>query len=323
MSNSNGTNGSAARTAMAPLEQMLRHRRILLTGATGFLGKVFLSLLLRWHPEIERIYLLIRGDRRLSAQPLAPRNSRLAGVRSACASISAIASTATSRKSSPCSAATSPRTTWSPRAKRRARGAIDAVVHCAGLVNFEASLEKSLSVNTIGVANVIEFCRKRGAALIHVSTCYAAGNRRRPSLRGRHPDRLVPQRPAQLHAAARNSRRARRRRARRSGIPRPGASGRRTARDQCRERRRRRPRSGGRALAQAMGRGAPEGDRPGARAALGMAQHLQLQQEPRRAVGLRQRRTRSPPRWCALRSSKARSAIRSPDGTRASTPARR
>src|ERR1700733_16181400 len=66
MSNSNGTNGNAARTAMAPLEHTLRRRRILLTGATGFLGKVFLALLLRWHPEIERVYLLIRGDRRSS-----------------------------------------------------------------------------------------------------------------------------------------------------------------------------------------------------------------------------------------------------------------
>src|SRR6516165_8142351 len=65
MSNSNGNNG-AARTAMAPIEQILRHRSILLTGATGFLGKVFLSLLLRWHPEVERVYLLIRGDRRLA-----------------------------------------------------------------------------------------------------------------------------------------------------------------------------------------------------------------------------------------------------------------
>ncbi|MGH8011236.1 MAG: AMP-binding protein, partial [Candidatus Binataceae bacterium] len=54
-------------------------------------------------------------------------------------------------------------------------GALDAVIHCAGLVNFEASLEKALSINTVGVANVIEFCRQRGAAMIHVSTCYAAG----------------------------------------------------------------------------------------------------------------------------------------------------
>ena len=52
---------------------------------------------------------------------------------------------------------------------------LDAVIHCAGLVNFEASLEKAIAINTLGVANVIEFCRKRGAALLHVLTCYAAG----------------------------------------------------------------------------------------------------------------------------------------------------
>ena len=50
------------------------------------------------------------------------------------------------------------------------------VVHCAGLVNFEASLEKALAANTIGVANVLKFCRKQGAAMMHVSTCYVAGN---------------------------------------------------------------------------------------------------------------------------------------------------
>src|SRR5271155_1425905 len=69
MSSSNGKrNGAAPRGAssMPALEQVLRGRRILLTGATGFLGKVFLAILLRWHPEVERVYLLIRGDRRSS-----------------------------------------------------------------------------------------------------------------------------------------------------------------------------------------------------------------------------------------------------------------
>ena len=56
------------------------------------------------------------------------------------------------------------------------RGQIDAVVHCAGLVNFEASLEKALVANTLGVANVIEFCRKLDARLLHISTCYVAGS---------------------------------------------------------------------------------------------------------------------------------------------------
>ena len=54
-------------------------------------------------------------------------------------------------------------------------GSLDAVVHSAGLVNFEASLEKAIEVNTTGVANVIEFCAKVGAAMMHVSTCYVAG----------------------------------------------------------------------------------------------------------------------------------------------------
>ena len=43
------------------------------------------------------------------------------------------------------------------------------------MVNFEASLEKAISVNTLGVVNVIEFCKKHDAAMMHVSTCYAAG----------------------------------------------------------------------------------------------------------------------------------------------------
>ena len=57
---------AAARGAksMPTLERALAGRRILLTGSTGFLGKTFLYVLLRHHPEVERIYLLIRGDRR-------------------------------------------------------------------------------------------------------------------------------------------------------------------------------------------------------------------------------------------------------------------
>src|SRR5579859_525851 len=69
MSSSNATrNGAAAARngAMPPLATILRKRRILITGGTGFLGKVLLYLLLRHHPEIGRIFLLIRGDRKSS-----------------------------------------------------------------------------------------------------------------------------------------------------------------------------------------------------------------------------------------------------------------
>ncbi|HZO80100.1 MAG TPA: AMP-binding protein [Candidatus Binataceae bacterium] len=175
MSNSNGANAAGGRAAMPPLEQILRRRRILLTGATGFLGKVYLYLLLRWHPELDRIYLLIRGDRRLAqsrfrreildSPVMGPLREHL-GER--------FERYVEEKLAVVCGDITEPELVSEGEAP--GRGELDAVVHCAGLVNFEASLEKSLAVNTTGVANVIEFCRKRGVALLHVSTCYAAGD---------------------------------------------------------------------------------------------------------------------------------------------------
>src|SRR6202521_2640944 len=160
--------------AMPPLEEVLRSRRILITGGTGFLGKVLLSILLRHHPEIERIYLLIRGDRRsshlrfrreiLDSPALSPVREHLGAHFDR--HLEEKVAIVPGDISEP--GLISPDATIDP-------DSIDAVIHCAGLVNFEASLEKAIAINTVGVANVIEFCRKRGAALLHVSTCYAAG----------------------------------------------------------------------------------------------------------------------------------------------------
>jgi long-chain acyl-CoA synthetase len=160
---------------MPALEQVLKGRRILLTGATGFLGKVFLAILLRWHPEIERVYLLIRGDRRssvgrfrreiLDSPVFAPLRQHLGDKfdRYIEEKIVVVPGDITNAG------------LLGEEAKPFKAGSLDAVVHSAGLVNFEASLEKAIEVNTTGVANVIEFCHKVGAAMMHVSTCYAAG----------------------------------------------------------------------------------------------------------------------------------------------------
>ena len=160
---------------MPALEQVLKGRRILLTGSTGFLGKVFLAILLRWHPEIERVYLLIRGDRRssvgrfrreiLDSPVFAPLREHLGDKfdRYIEEKIVVVPGDITNEG------------LLGEEAKPFKPGSLDAVVHSAGLVNFEASLEKAIEVNTTGVANVIEFCGKVGAAMMHVSTCYVAG----------------------------------------------------------------------------------------------------------------------------------------------------
>ena len=173
MSSSNGKRNGAA---MPALVQVMLGRRILLTGSTGFLGKVFLAILLRWHPEIERIYLLIRGDRRssvgrfhreiLDSPVFAPLREHLGDQfdRYIEGKIVVVPGDITNAG------------LLGEEANPFKPGSLDAVVHSAGLVNFEASLAKAIEVNTPGVANVIEFCRKTGAAMMHVSTCYVAGS---------------------------------------------------------------------------------------------------------------------------------------------------
>ncbi len=175
MSNDHPAHPSVASTPgpLPPLAEVLSGRNVLLTGATGFLGKVILYLLLRRHPEINCIYLLIRGDSKsslnrfrrevLDSPVMGPLREYLNGgfERYVEERVTVLAGDIT--------------TPGLIGKDAVLHSKPDVVIHCAGLVNFEASLEKALNINVIGVKNVIDFCRKRGAALIHVSTCYVAG----------------------------------------------------------------------------------------------------------------------------------------------------
>lgn len=177
MSNNEDPNPTSGRELrpFPPLETIFRRRHILITGGTGFLGKVLLYLLLRDHPEIERIFLLIRGDvksslnryRReiLDSPVLAPLRAYLG---------ESFDTYVDQRVAILPGDITEPGLV-SEGAEVLREAPLDAVIHCAGLVNFDASLEKALSINVIGVEHVVEFCRQHQAALLHVSTCYAAG----------------------------------------------------------------------------------------------------------------------------------------------------
>ena len=43
------------------------HKRVLITGVTGFLGKAILEKILRETPDVSRVYLLVRSSTSLSA----------------------------------------------------------------------------------------------------------------------------------------------------------------------------------------------------------------------------------------------------------------
>ena len=55
---------------------------------------------------------------------------------------------------------------------------IDVVINSAGNVTFNPTLESALRTNVVGTQNVIAFSKRmRRPALVHVSTCFVAGNR--------------------------------------------------------------------------------------------------------------------------------------------------
>ena len=156
----------------------LRGRRILFTGATGFVGKVTLSMLLHRYPEVGRVHVLVRPgtggtaearfrDKVVASRPFDPLRDQHGPafedfVRDRCVPVAGDV--------------TDPVMGLSPAALA-ALGPLDLVVNCAGLVDFNPSLELALAVNVQGARHAVELCRATGAALVHVSTCFVAGNR--------------------------------------------------------------------------------------------------------------------------------------------------
>ncbi len=55
------------------------------------------------------------------------------------------------------------------------KGKIGLVINCAGLVEFFPPLDQSLDANVTSIEQLIQFCRQLNARLVHVSTCYVAG----------------------------------------------------------------------------------------------------------------------------------------------------
>jgi len=165
---------------MQPLDvaATLRGKRILFVGATGFVGKVALSMFLCRYPDIGKMFVLVRPgagssseDRfftKVAASPtFDPIRERWgdgtdAFLREKCAPLAGDVAR--------------PMLNFS-EADLEKIGKLDAIINCAGLVSFNPSLETALRINVLGPKHVLEVARKTGAAVVHISTCFVAGNR--------------------------------------------------------------------------------------------------------------------------------------------------
>jgi len=159
----------------------LRGKSILLIGTTGFVGKVALSMLLDRYPDIGRVYCLVRpgagntADERFykkvaTSEAFDPLRSRYGDGYEAFLRSKIVAVPGDIGR---------PLCNFTEEqiASIFASAPVDVILNSAGLVSFAPSLESALRINAMGAKNVLELARKLGARLVHVSTCYVAGQR--------------------------------------------------------------------------------------------------------------------------------------------------
>ncbi|MCC6643984.1 MAG: AMP-binding protein [Polyangiaceae bacterium] len=168
-------------TATLDVGAALRGRRIVVVGGTGFLGKVWLSMLLRHYPEIERVHLVVRSKKGADSEArfwadVAP-SPTFDPVREA---HPGAAFEALLREKVRCLDADVSKHNCglSDATLAALRGQVDAVVNVAGVVDFNPPLDEALLANAFGVQNLVSLARALGdVPVLHTSTCYVAGYR--------------------------------------------------------------------------------------------------------------------------------------------------
>ncbi|MEQ1570694.1 MAG: SDR family oxidoreductase [Myxococcota bacterium] len=155
----------------------LAGKHVVVTGFTGFLAKVYVSLLLDRVPEIGRISLLVRPRGRI--RPAVVRVERAIDTSPAFRPLRArygagLPEWLGARIDAIDADIEKPGCALTPEALARL-GSADLVVHCAGMVEFEPDPLAALATNVAGAVNVADLADRLGAPMVHVSTCYVAG----------------------------------------------------------------------------------------------------------------------------------------------------
>ncbi len=166
-------------TRFSPTE-IYNDRRILLIGSTGFLGKVTLSMLLHRFPNIGKVYVTVRARSQeesesrfwnnvITAPPFDPLRERYG---------SALEGFVRSKVVVLGGDIGDVNLGYTEEQAQRVADDIDVIINSAGNVTFNPTLESALRTNVVGTQNVIAFAKRmKRPALVHVSTCFVAGNR--------------------------------------------------------------------------------------------------------------------------------------------------
>jgi long-chain acyl-CoA synthetase len=152
------------------------NRTLLILGATGFVGKVLLSMILGHFPELKHLVIQVRRKRTVSGEqrfyseilqspPLRSIVDRI-GVDQLRRKVTIVEGDVNEKL---CGV--------QPELLAKLAGKVDVVVNLAGLVEFDPPLTDSLIPNVYGVQHLLELVKVLGSRLVHISTCYVAGKK--------------------------------------------------------------------------------------------------------------------------------------------------
>lgn len=166
------------KTALIDIASTFRDHEILITGTSGFLGKVVLGLLIDRYPDFKHLHVLMRPGKGLDATArferevlgspaLRPVVERFERARPAVDLASRI-------------------TVWPGDVGMTGAGLGDTevrslvarlglIINNAGRVDFFPPLDDSLASNVDGVEHLTGLARRTGARVLHVSTCFVCG----------------------------------------------------------------------------------------------------------------------------------------------------
>ncbi len=164
---------------LSPTE-IYQGRNIFLIGSTGFLGKVTLSMLLHRFPNIGKVYVTVRARSQeesqtrfwnnvITAPPFDPLRERYESAFEGFIKDKVVVVGGDIGDTN---------LGYSEEEAQKIAEDLDVVINSAGNVTFNPTLESALRTNVVGTQNVIAFTqRMKRPALVHVSTCFVAGNR--------------------------------------------------------------------------------------------------------------------------------------------------
>ncbi|HEY4243654.1 MAG TPA: AMP-binding protein [Kofleriaceae bacterium] len=157
--------------------EIFRGKHILFIGTTGFVGKVALSMLLTHYPDIGRVYCLVRPGAGNTAEQRFYKKVATSEAFDPLRKQHGAGYEAFLRSKIVALPGDIGRPLCNFTEEMFAELKLDVVLNSAGLVSFAPSLESALRINALGAKNVLDLARKAGARLVHVSTCYVAGQR--------------------------------------------------------------------------------------------------------------------------------------------------